>query len=179
MAAKKQDVSLKYLGIKLGEMRDALHDALVEDPSGPLFVDDKYFGDRMSNRFRLKENPTYQETVMFHGALAIQGLLLESNDPNFYHITTVLIFAMMAERYLTHESHSVWQSEENRRKRLGKGQLKDMEELVLRTAYLRNCHNKDWLQRVTAEVVQHRGGQPVSTKTVSRELRKRGIVTKS
>lgn len=72
---------------------------------------------------------------------------------------------------------STARGKQNRRNtRLGKSKLHDVPDIVLQTAY-HTCRGKhDWLRSVRDEIVRHRGGTIVSTKTVSSELRKRGIV---
>ena len=60
--------------------------------------------------------------------------------------------------------------------REGNRELKAVPQLVLQSAYAEHRNKRDWLKRVTADVIRHRGGDPVSSKTVREELRIRGIV---
>ena len=57
----------------------------------------------------------------------------------------------------------------------GKTKLSGVPDLILQVAYAKHTGKKDWLKCVTEDVVRHRGGAVVSSKTISEELRKRGI----
>jgi hypothetical protein len=63
-----------------------------------------------------------------------------------------------------------------RNTRLGKTELKDVPDTLLQSIYAKHKGKRDWLKRVTAEVIERRGRRVVDRKTVSTELRTRGIV---
>ena len=59
--------------------------------------------------------------------------------------------------------------------RKDKTELRDVPNLILETAVNRHRGKRDWLAQTTAEVIRHRGGKKVSTKTVGTELKLRGL----
>jgi hypothetical protein len=86
-----------------------------------------------------------------------------------------LVKAMKEEQQMVADANLGRDNRTARRKtRLGKTKLKDVPDLILQVAYGKHRGKRDWLQQVTNDVVLH-SGEAVGAKTVSTELRIRGI----
>ena len=69
--------------------------------------------------------------------------------------------------------------EKRRESRKGKRVLRDVPKIIFEGAYSKTGGKGNWLQQVTSDVNKYLVGKKVAQKTVSKELRIRGIVEQS